>query len=104
MVINFGYLNVVEQTKMCLLLQTLDELGFDLSSNGGYGINVGNGDVYVWIEGMDCDFFVPVNVELRRENVRFYILGIKEEYPLLNMNREGLEAFIKERQKENEND
>lgn len=69
---NFETMTSWEIEKGAYLTLTAKSLGMDLQSYGELSVNEYSGHTYLWLEDYEFTLYMPINCELKREDV--YVL------------------------------
>jgi hypothetical protein len=69
---NYETMTSWEIEKASYIILTAKELGMDLNSYGEVNVNLNSGYTYLWLEDYDFSLYMPINCELKREDV--YVL------------------------------
>jgi hypothetical protein len=69
---NYETMTSWEIEKASYLILTAKKLGMDLCTYGEVAVNVNSGYTYIWLENYNFTLFMPINCDLKREDV--YVL------------------------------
>jgi hypothetical protein len=74
---NYETMTSWEIEKASYLIITAKQLGMDLQCYGEVAVNQYSGYTYIWLEDYDFTLYMPINCELKREDV--YVLYTDSE-------------------------
>lgn len=74
---NYEKMTSWEIEKASYLIITAKQLGMDLQSYGEVAVNQYSGYTYIWLEDYDFTLYMPINCELKREDI--YVLYTDSE-------------------------